>query len=293
MHFFQWQRLPVFAALMLAFSYAAAFELQGELTQGGLIVGRTAPDAKVFLDEQPIPVADNGVFVFGFDRDAPPAAQLKVITGKSTEQRALAITRRQYVIQRVEGVPQKTVTPPPEETARIKREAELVAKARAITGKRTDFLHFEWPLIGPVSGVFGSQRFYNGEARRPHYGVDVAAAVGTPVKAPAPGVVTLAEPDLFFSGGTLIIDHGYGVSSTMMHLSAVLVRVGDEIKTGDVIGKVGRTGRATGPHLDWRINWRDRRLDAALVVPPMPSGAKIKHNPPSDFRLRDKPATQP
>jgi murein DD-endopeptidase MepM/ murein hydrolase activator NlpD len=262
---------------------ASAVDLQGEFIQGGLIIGRTDPAAKVWLDEKPLPIASNGVFVFGFDRDAPSSAKLKLQIKNTIEQRVLTIKNRKYAIQRVEGVPQKTVTPPPEDAARIKREAALVAKARAITSKRTDFLQFEWPLIGPISGVFGSQRFYNGEARRPHFGVDVAAAVGTPVKSPASGVITLADADLYFSGGTLIIDHGYGVSSTMMHLSAVLVKVGDVVNTGDVIAKVGRTGRASGPHLDWRINWYDRHLDAALVVPPMP---KITHNPPADFSKR-------
>jgi murein DD-endopeptidase MepM/ murein hydrolase activator NlpD len=268
--------------LMLLISvHATALELQGQMTQGGLIVGRTMPGAKVFLDDKSLPVSERGIFVFGFDRDAPSTAQLKVILGESVEQRTLKVKPRQYAIQRVQGVPEKTVTPPPEQTQRIKREAELVAKARAITSKRTDFLTFDWPLIGPISGVFGSQRFYNGEPRRPHYGVDVAAPTGTPVKAPAAGVVTLAEPDLFFSGGTLIIDHGYGVNSTMMHLSAVLVKVGDEVKAGDVVAKVGSTGRSSGPHLDWRINWRNRRLDAALVVPPMPGPTKSQPQLPA------------
>jgi murein DD-endopeptidase MepM/ murein hydrolase activator NlpD len=132
---------------------------------------------------------------------------------------------------------------------------------------------FVWPAQGPISGVYGSQRFYNGEPRNPHYGVDVAVPKGTPVHAPAAGVVTLAEPDLYFSGGTVILDHGYRLSSTFLHMSEVSVQVGDELQAGDLIGAVGSTGRATGPHLDWRMNWRQQRIDPQLLAPPMPKPA--------------------
>ena len=129
---------------------------------------------------------------------------------------------------------------------------------------------FVWPAEGPISGVYGSQRFYNGEPRRPHFGVDVAVPTGTIVRAPAAGVVTLAEPDLYFSGGTVILDHGYRLSSSFLHMSEVAVQVGDELQPGDIIGAVGSTGRATGPHLDWRMNWREQRIDPQLLAPPMP-----------------------
>ena len=141
--------------------------------------------------------------------------------------------------------------------------------------ERLDFAgEFQWPLIGPITGVFGSQRVYNGVPKRPHYGVDVAAPVGTPVSTPAPGTVTLAHADMFYSGGTLIIDHGYGVSSTLMHLSKVLVAVGDEVVPGDIVAEVGAAGRATGPHLDWRMNWLNVRIDPQLLVSPMPMPAQ-------------------
>jgi murein DD-endopeptidase MepM/ murein hydrolase activator NlpD len=167
------------------------------------------------------------------------------------------------------------VNPPAEQLARIRREGALVSGARSERFERGDLVAavlagFVWPVQGPISGVYGSQRYYNGEPKRPHYGVDVAVPLGTVVRAPAAGVVTLAEPDLFYSGGTIVLDHGYKLSSSFLHLSKVLVEPGTELQAGDIIGEVGATGRATGPHLDWRMNWRDRRIDPQLLVPPMP-----------------------
>lgn len=261
-----------FLAHQSAFLFASdLIELRGKPEQGGLVYGRVASGAQVKLDGAPVRLAPNGEFVIGFDRDAKPNAQLVISRNGASETRVLDVLQRQYDIQRVTGVPQKTVTPPPEELERIAREQKLVEAARAVDSDRLAFLGpFQWPLLGPISGVYGSQRFYNGEPRRPHFGVDVAAPVGTPVRAPADATVTLAEPDLFFSGGTLIMDHGYGVSSTFMHLSRVLVKTGDNVKTGQVVGEVGATGRASGPHLDWRINWFGVRIDPQLVVAPMP-----------------------
>ena len=138
---------------------------------------------------------------------------------------------------------------------------------------------FQWPAIGPISGVYGSQRIYNGTPRSPHYGVDVAVPTGTPVLAPSSGVVTLAEPDLFYSGGTIILDHGFRLSSSFLHLSKVHVAVGQEVKQGELIGEVGATGRATGPHLDWRMSWRNQRIDPQLLAPPMP--AQVPASSPS------------
>ena len=171
------------------------------------------------------------------------------------------------------------MTPPQEELDRIARERVLVRDAKAARLERPDLLSavkagMRWPLLGPITGVYGSQRVYNGTPRSPHYGVDVAAPTGQPVRAPSPGVVTLAEPDLFYSGGTVILDHGYGLSSSFLHLSNVSVSVGQEVAVGDVIGAVGATGRATGPHLDWRMSWFDQRVDPQLLVPSMPPSDK-------------------
>jgi murein DD-endopeptidase MepM/ murein hydrolase activator NlpD len=159
--------------------------------------------------------------------------------------------------------------------SRVSLDGESLDAAKARQLPRPDLLQgalagFEWPALGPISGVYGSQRYYNGTAGNPHYGVDVAVPVGTPVYAPAAGVVTLAEPDLLFSGGTIILDHGFRLSSAFLRLSNVLVEVGQEIDIGDLIGEVGATGRATGAHLDWRMNWRSHRIDPQLLVPPMP-----------------------
>lgn len=248
--------------------------LEGHATQGGLLFGQVAPGTEVRLGEQIVPVLDDGHFLLGLGRDAPPEMTLSVVGDNACSQ-SIAIARRDYRIQRVNGVPQQTVTPPPEQLERIRREAALVRAAKAKRYFRPDWFlavmeGMSWPAIGPISGVYGSQRVYNGTPGNPHYGVDVAVPTGTPVVAPAPGVVTLAEPDLFYSGGTVILDHGYGLSSSFLHMSAVSVAVGDELEVGDEIGRVGATGRATGPHLDWRMSWMDQRVDPQLLVPPMP-----------------------
>jgi murein DD-endopeptidase MepM/ murein hydrolase activator NlpD len=263
---------------MLALGFAAGAQalpvddvaLHGEEIQGGLFVG-AAPGASVMFNARPLQLGPRGEFVFGFDRDAVAGDKLIVTwpDGRHVE-KTFAPKQRKYDIQKVNGVPGQTVNPDPADLKRIEQDNIAVAKARSVRLDRTDFAAgFQWPLLGRISGVFGSQRIYNGEPRQPHYGVDVAAPVGTLVRAPAAGKVTLAHNDMFFSGGTLMIDHGHGLSSTFLHLSAILVKVGQEIRPGDVIAKVGATGRATGPHLDWRMNWLDRRVDPELLVPPM------------------------
>lgn len=256
--------------------FAACPELAGEPTEGGLVWGRTEPGTAVSLDGESIDVAADGRFVIGFHRDANVESLLRV--GAGCEQK-ISIRQREYRVQRVEGVPQRTVTPPPEQLERIRRERALVSAAKAVRIARPDWLMqidggFSWPVVGPISGVYGSQRVYNGTPGSPHYGVDVAVVTGTSVRAPAAGRITLAEADLFYSGGTVILDHGYGLSSSFLHMSEVLVTVGEEVQAGDVLGAVGATGRATGPHLDWRMSWRARRIDPQLLVPPMPSPAE-------------------
>ena len=257
--------------------HGECLQFSGALQQGGFIWGKVEPGSAVELGGQTLDVLPDGTTFAGFGRDAPASVEL-VVTGPTTCSQTLQVAGREYNIQRVEGVPQATVTPPPEQLERIRREAALVADARAPSIKRPELIEgvlagFVWPAQGPISGVYGSQRFYNGEPRNPHYGVDVAAPSGTPVHAPAAGVVTLAEPDLYFSGGTVILDHGYQLSSTFLHMSEVSVQVGDELQAGDLIGAIGATGRATGPHLDWRMNWREERIDPQLLAPPMPKPA--------------------
>jgi murein DD-endopeptidase MepM/ murein hydrolase activator NlpD len=249
-----------------------AIELSGEPIQGGLVFGKAPPGSKVTLDGRSVRVAADGRFIFGFARDQKPEAVLVVATPDGArETRRLTVTKREYKIQRIDGLPPSQVTPSPEELERIKRERAKVQTAKATDSPATWFTEtFIWPAHGIISGVYGSQRILNGEPRAPHVGVDIAAPVGTPVAAPASGRVVLAEPDLFFTGGTIILDHGHGLTTTYAHLSAVEVSVGQEVKQGQQIGRIGATGRVTGPHLHWAMDWFDRPLDAARMVGPMP-----------------------
>ena len=250
---------------------AGTLELEGTVTQGALIIGRTDPGTRVALDGEPVGVSGDGVFLLGFGRDAPAKARLDLVfPDGSRSHRDLAVAQRQYRVQRVDGLPPKTVTPSEKDMVRIRKEIAEVKLARKRNDAREDFLAgFAWPLKGRISGVYGSQRILNGKPRRPHFGVDIAAPTGTIVRAPADGVVTLANSDMFFSGGTLIVDHGHGLSSTFMHLSAILVEDGQRVRQGDTIAKVGATGRASGPHLHWGMNLFETRLDPQLVVAPM------------------------
>ncbi len=247
--------------------------LDGPRIQGGLLRGRVPSGSAVEFEGEPVRVSGDGWFLVGFGRDAPPEADLVVaFPDGRRERQVLQVKRREYRIQRIDGLPPGKVTPRSEEDlARIRAEVRMAGQARSIDDPRTDFLSgFRWPATGRISGVYGSQRILNGEPRRPHYGIDIAAPAGTRVVTPADGVVTLVHPDMFFSGGTLIVDHGHGLSSAFLHLSRILVEKGERVVQGQPIAEVGSTGRSTGPHLDWRINLFDRRLDPALLVGPMP-----------------------
>lgn len=251
---------------------AGTLDLDGPLEEGGLVRGRTVPGAQVRLDGRAVRVAPDGRFIFGFGRDAPEHAALDVtFPDGSRGHRDLRVAKRHYAIQRIDGLPPRQVTPGPAVMARIRRDVAAVKAARAAD---SDALAFEaplrWPALGPISGVYGSQRILNGEPRRPHFGVDIAAPAGSPVEAAAAGRVTLAAHDLYFTGGTVVIDHGYGLSTTYLHLATVEVAPGQAVAAGERIGTVGATGRATGPHLDWRVNWYEVRLDPMLAAGPMP-----------------------
>jgi len=257
-------------ALLFAGSAASAatLELRGELKQGALVVGKTEPGAEVRFAGDRVRVSDKGDFAIGFARDAPAERMLEVrLPGGERIERRLEIARRDYDIQRIDGVPPEKVDPPPEAIPVIQRDIRLVREARRRDDPRTDFLGgFIWPAEGRISGVYGSQRFYNGQPRRPHYGLDIANDVGTPIRAAAGGIVTLAEPDMYFNGGTIIVDHGHGVATIYLHLSGFDVEVGDRVEQGEEIGQMGATGRVTGPHLHWEVNWLGRRLDPGLLV---------------------------
>ncbi|MDU0354028.1 M23 family metallopeptidase [Paraglaciecola aquimarina] len=248
---------------------AADIKLRGELTQGSLIRGELPPGSQVWLNDKVIKISDAGEFAFGFGRDADLKQSLKWLDKLGQEHsKTLTLTKRTYVEQRIEGVESKYVSPPKSVLDRIKQDNLQVANARKTNDDRTDFTQeFIWPAKGPISGVYGSRRVFNGTPKRPHFGVDVAGPTGTPVHAPADGIVTLWVPDMYYSGGTMIIDHGFGVSSTFIHLSKGHVTAGTPVKQGDLVAEIGATGRVTGPHLDWRINWFNERLDPALLVP--------------------------
>jgi murein DD-endopeptidase MepM/ murein hydrolase activator NlpD len=263
------------AAPFMVRADTARLSLKGPLEQGSLAVG-TAKDATVMVNGSACSVSPEGVFAFGFNYDQTKSSVIvaKFTDGKS-ETREIVPVVRKYDIQHVNGLPENTVHIPPDVEARIKRENLLVFEARKRDTPATDFAKpFDWPIKGIVSGTFGNQRIDNGTPMTPHFGVDIAAPKGTPIHAPADGVVTLAEPDFYLTGGTTMLDHGHGVSTVYIHQDVVKVKIGDAVKRGDVIGLVGMKGRATGPHLHWGMNWFQMRLDPSLsAVTPGPEKA--------------------
>jgi hypothetical protein len=251
---------------------AAPVGVPADALQGALVIGEVGPGAEVFVDGKSVRV-QNGRFCFGFGRDAAKPAEVRVrYDGSGEVTRLVAPQKRNFVIQRIDGLPEQYVSPPPDVLERIKRDAYAVSEARAADTDEMWFADkFIWPTDGPISSIYGSQRILNGEPRAPHYGVDIAAPEGQPIKMPVGGIVRLAQ-DLYLSGNTMVIDHGHGVSTSYLHMSRIDVKVGDRLNQGDVIGLVGKTGRVTGPHLCWRLNWFQTRLDVALLLSPPRKG---------------------
>ncbi len=263
------KRLAVLLALLAAPAAAQEISFDGKIVQGGVVFGRTVPGASVSLDGRPVRVAPDGRFVIGFAREAR-AARLEIAAGGAARTLDLAVVARKFDIQRIDGLPEAQVSPDPAALARIAEEnVKLVAARRRDTPETLFAGGFRWPVVGRISGVYGSQRILNGQPRAPHLGVDVVQPVGTPVLAAADGIVSLSEPDLFFTGGTVVLDHGHGLSTIYAHLSRIDVAVGARVRKGDPIAALGATGRVTGAHLHWGMTWFDVRLDPALVVPPM------------------------
>lgn len=241
--------------------------LNGKFTQGALLRGQAPVGAKVMLNGETVQTNHEGKFVVGFEREAPLQQTLIVELANGNKwRRDITLEKREYNIQRIDGLEQKMVTPPAEVTVRIKKDNINVANARSGNSDLDAlFTRFEWPAKGVISGVYGSQRILNGVPKWPHYGVDIANETGTPVYAPVDGVVTMAD-DLYYSGNTLILDHGMRVFSTFLHMDTITVEVGDTVKQGEQIGTIGSTGRSTGPHLDWRINLGKTRLDPQTII---------------------------
>lgn len=249
-----------------------ALELDGDVRQGGLLIGKAAPGTHVYFGGREVRLGPGGRFVLGLGRKAPRQVPLAWREPDGGFQlRILEVKQRRYGVQRINGLPRNQVRPDESFLARLRRERSRIQEARAGFTPLAAFREgFRWPLRGPVTGVYGTRRVLNGQPSQPHFGIDIAASRGTPVRAPARGVVRLADEDLLFSGGTLIIDHGHGLTSSFLHLRRILVEKGARVRAGQPVAEVGSTGRSTGPHLDWRVNWFDKRLDPALLAGPMP-----------------------
>ena len=241
--------------------------LNGNFIQGGLVYGKSIPKTSIKFMKRFIFQDSDNKFVFGMGRDYPETAVLEIKYNNDIRKINIKIKKQVYKIQKIKGLPKKMVTPPESVYKRIIRENKEIAKVRTLNSKiNYIFQDFIWPVQGIITGVFGSQRILNGKPRRPHYGIDIAASKGTNILAPTDSIVRMAEDNLYFTGGTIMLDHGHGVTSVYSHLSKLLVQKNQKIKKGHVIGHVGSTGRSTGPHLDWRINWFDQRLDPSLFI---------------------------
>ena len=251
---------------------AAAVRLEGKVTSGGMMIGEAPPGSQVTIDGQAVRVSDNGHFVFGVGRNAEGGVRVVIRPPEGDDiARTVAIDKRDYQIQRIDGLPPRKVEPNKDDQAKIEADWIMLTEAK---GANSALLAFAddaaWPVVGPISGVFGSQRILNGKPKSPHRGVDVAAPEGTPVSAMLDGVVTVAAHDMYYTGGTVMVDHGHGIQSLYAHLSAVDVAVGQQLGKGEQLGRVGATGRATGPHLHLSLYWFKTALDAALILGPMP-----------------------
>lgn len=262
-------RLVLLLGLVFGIStQAVALELTGDFTQGGLVFGKAAPGSQVELDGRAIILAEDGRFLLGFARKAAATSVLTLTTpGGETERKTLTIQERSYKVQRIDGLPSRKVTPKPEDIARIKKDNAGIGRVRGQVNRTPYFASgFIWPVKGPISGVFGSQRILNGKPKNPHNGTDIAAPEGTPIVAPADGVVALVHDDMFYTGMTVMLDHGLGLTSVYAHMSDILVKQGDYVKKRTPIGKVGKTGRVTGAHLHWGLTLGRTHLDPALAA---------------------------
>lgn len=261
------------AAAATAAPASTAPVIDGRWQQGAPLFGKVAPGSKLVFEGRNVAVSEDGRFVIGIAYDAPPAAELKVTDPSGAVLRhEYSVEPRTYDVQKIGGLPKGMVEPPAEVQQRIEADQKLVAGARTFDTSIDDFsLGFVWPVSAEVTGIYGSNRILNGVPKQPHFGIDLAAPEGAPVRASSGGIVRLAHRDLYYTGGTIILDHGHGLTTTYLHLSKLDVKLGQKVERGAVIGRVGKTGRATGPHLCWRANWFDVRLDASLLLQPDPA----------------------
>ena len=252
------------------FKILGAEVISGYPVEGNLIVARTNPSNKIKINNEFLEIDESGIFVFGFHRDEENPIKLVIINNENEQfKTSIKPIKRVYKIQRIDGLKKSMVTPPEDTISRIKSDRKKVNRARKVKLEMGDFIQgFDWPLKGLITGVYGSQRILNDIPKSPHFGIDISVPIGTSVKAPASGIITLTE-DLYYSGYTVILNHGLNINSTFLHLSEINVNLGDRIGRGDLIGLSGDTGRSTGPHLDWRIDWNGKRLDAEMLAGPM------------------------
>ena len=257
--------LSLVALPRIARADEARLSFTGSMEQGGLVIGHTRDAAHVMVDDAEIHLSQNDDFAFGFsyDRTAPAHVKITYVDG-TNDARDVTPVARTYETQSITGVPEEYVSPPPEVLKRIAHENELIVAARTHDTDADGFANgLDWPVPGIISSVFGSRRILNGKAMAPHLGVDIAAPEGTPIKAPASAVVSIAD-DYYLDGGFTLLDHGRGVFTCYLHQSKRFVRAGDTVQRGQQIGLVGKTGRATGPHLHWGLNWFQVKLDPSL-----------------------------
>ena len=242
--------------------------LQGSLIPGGLVTGTAAPGSKINFQGKPIRISPDGTFILGFGRDAKRVQTIEILDPNGfTYYQDIKLKKRTYKTTRIDGLPGRKVTPNPEDIKRVKADNSGIGQVRKLDTETQDFLAgFQWPTLGRISGVYGSQRVLNGKPRSPHNGVDIAAPKGSPVLATAAGTVALVHQDMFYSGKTVMIDHGHGLSSVYIHMSKILVKHGQRVNKGTPIGAVGMTGRTTGPHLHWGISLFKTHLDPMLIV---------------------------
>ena len=258
----------LFLIYFLFISNLEAVEFIGKFTQGSFILGKTDPKNKIFIDKKKVKVTKDGYFAFGLGRDRKNDVLIKVKNENFSETIEKKVFKREYKIQRIDGLPSKQVTPPPEVFEQIKEDNRKIGEARSIESNLEFFTEsFIFPIDKYIiTGVYGSQRILNGKPRRPHYGIDFHAPEGTPVKAMMDGQVTLAEKNMYFTGGTIVFDHGHGISTLYMHMKDISVKVGEKVKKGQIVGTLGQSGRATGPHLDIRLNWFEVKLDPMTIL---------------------------
>ncbi len=247
---------------------AGKISMQGTFIPGGLVKGKVAPGSKVSIQGKPVRTSPDGVFILGFGRDAKQKQSIEILepNGFGFTQ-DIRLKSRSYKVTHIDGLPERKVTPKPQDIKRIKADNADIAQVRKLDTEAQNFLAgFQWPTLGRISGVFGSQRVLNGKPRNPHNGVDIAAPKGTTILATAAGRVVLVHQDMFLSGKVVMIDHGHGLSSVYIHMSKIAVKKGQRVSKGDQVGTVGMTGRATGPHLHWGISLFGTHLDPMLIV---------------------------